>query len=177
MHQTAMLLIDAFEPEGITELAKDSIFMMPHLGVLSSVHEHAAMEVFERDCLVYLGTCVAAKGVGKPGKNCFSWSLDGGARGSGDLAFGEVELVELGPDETAELEVKPARGFDLGAGSGKVVKRTIRGGTVGVILDARGRSLALPEDRAGCREAVSNVIDRIGSYPAGVTGVVQESGA
>ena len=178
MHQTAMLLIDAFEPEGITELAKDSIFMMPHLGVLSSVHERAAMEVFERDCLVYLGTCVAAKGVGKPGKNCFSWSLDGGARGSGDLAFGEVELVELGPDETAELEVKPARGFDLGAGSGKVVKRTIRGGTVGVILDARGRSLALPEDRAACREAVSNVIDRIGLYPAGdQAGVVQESGS
>ena len=178
MHQTAMLLIDAFEPEGITELAKDSIFMMPHLGVLSSVHEKAAMEVFERDCLVYLGTCVAAKGSGKPGKNCFSWSLDGGARGSGDLAFGEVQLIELGPDETAELEAKPARGFDLGAGSGKVVKKTIRGGTVGVIFDARGRALVLPEDRATCRSAVSDVIDRIGLYPAGEqAGVVQESGS
>jgi uncharacterized protein (TIGR01319 family) len=166
MHQTAMLLIDAFEPEGITELAKDSIFMMPHLGVLSSVHEQAAMEVFERDCLVYLGTCVAAKGTGKPGKTCFSWSLDGGARGSGELAFGDVRLVELGPDETAELEAKPARGFDLGAGNGKVVKRTIRGGTVGVILDARGRSLVLPEDRTACRDAVSDVIEHIGLYPS-----------
>ena len=27
MNQTAMLLIDAFEPEGFTTLAKDSIFM------------------------------------------------------------------------------------------------------------------------------------------------------
>src|SRR5439155_26878648 len=34
MNQTAMLLIDAFEPEGFTTLAKDSIFIMPHLGVL-----------------------------------------------------------------------------------------------------------------------------------------------
>src|SRR5690606_25657159 len=34
MEQTAAMLIDVFEPEGITELAKDSIFMMPHLGVL-----------------------------------------------------------------------------------------------------------------------------------------------
>ena len=33
MQQTAAMLIDAFEPEGITTLAKDSIFMMPHLGV------------------------------------------------------------------------------------------------------------------------------------------------
>jgi len=42
MNQTAMLLIDAFEPEGFTTLAKDSIFMMPHLGVLAEVHPKAA---------------------------------------------------------------------------------------------------------------------------------------
>ena len=165
MHQTAMLLIDAFEPEGITELAKDSIFMMPHLGVLSSVHPRAAMEVFERDCLIYLGTCVAPKGSGKPGRPCFSWSLDSGARGSGELAFGEITVVELGEDETAELEAKPARGFDLGAGPGKVVSRTVRGGTVGLILDARGRELSLPEDPEHCRQSVSGVIDAVNLYP------------
>ncbi len=47
MEQTAAMLIDAFEPEGITTLAKDSIFMMPHLGVLAQVHPQAALEVFE----------------------------------------------------------------------------------------------------------------------------------
>ena len=68
MNQTAMMLVDAFEPEGCTNLAKDSIFMMPHLGVLSAVHPEAASQVFERDCLIYLGTCIAAKGVGKTGR-------------------------------------------------------------------------------------------------------------
>ena len=149
--------------------------MMPHLGVLASVHETAAMEVFERDCLVYLGTCVAPKGLGKPGKACFSWSLDGGARGSGEVRFGEIELIELGPDEKAEIEIKPARGFDVGAGNGKSVKRTIRGGTVGVILDGRGRALALPEDRAGCQTAMSRVIDRIGLYPEPAAEAVAEA--
>ena len=28
------MMIDAFQPEGVTELAVDSIFMMPQLGVL-----------------------------------------------------------------------------------------------------------------------------------------------
>jgi len=168
MHQTAMLLIDAFEPEGVTELAKDSIFMMPHLGVLASVHEQAAMEVFEKDCLIYLGTCVAASGTGKAGKTCFSWSLDGGSRGSGELTFGELELVELGIDETAEIEVKPGRGFDVGAGPGKTLKRTVRGGTVGLILDARGRPLELPQDRAECRAAVGRAIDALELYPEAV---------
>jgi hypothetical protein len=136
------------------------------------------MEVFERDCLVFLGTCVAPKGLGKPGKTCFSWSLDGGARGSGELQFGDIELVELGPDETAEIEIKPARGFDVGAGNGKVVKQTIRGGTVGVILDARGRALALPEERSACQAAMSRVIDQIGLYPEpAAEAVAQTSGS
>ena len=34
--------IDAYAPLGITQLAVDSIFMMPHLGVLSTVNEQAA---------------------------------------------------------------------------------------------------------------------------------------
>ena len=63
--QTAAMLIDAFQPEGITRLAVDSIFMMPHLGVLSSVNEIAATQVFERDCLIYLGTCIAPIAQGK----------------------------------------------------------------------------------------------------------------
>jgi len=165
MHQTAMMLIDAFEPEGFTTLAKDSIFMMPHLGVLSSVHERAAMEVFERDCLIVLGTCVAAKGEGKVGKPCFSYRISGGATASGQMSWGDVLLVELGVGETAEVEVDPVRGVDFGNGPGKSVKRTVKGGTVGIILDARGRPLVLPEDPAERRAAVRRTIDAIRLYP------------
>jgi uncharacterized protein (TIGR01319 family) len=157
MEQTAAMLIDAFEPEGFTTLAKDSIFMMPHLGVLASVHPQAAMEVFERDCLVVLGTCVAAKGQGKPGKPCLSWKLTpvAGPTQSGSLAFGEIRLIRLAEGATAEVEAIPERGFDVGAGPGKPVKRTVRGGTVGVIFDARGRPLELPDDRGACRAAMT----------------------
>jgi hypothetical protein len=42
--QSALLLIDGFQPEGMTKLAQDSVFMMPHLGVLSTVQPEAAME-------------------------------------------------------------------------------------------------------------------------------------
>ena len=49
--QSMMMMVDAYEPLGITQLAVDSIFMMPHLGVLSTVNEQAATEVFVKDCL------------------------------------------------------------------------------------------------------------------------------
>ncbi len=164
MHQTAMMLIDAFEPEGFTALAKDSIFMMPHLGVLAEVHPTAAMEVFEKDCLVYLGTCVAPKGRGKPGKTCFSYDVSGGANESGEIAFGDLKLIPLGVGETATVAVSPARGFDCGAGSGKKITREVKGGTVGLILDGRGRALELPEDRAECQRVIRGWVDAVDLY-------------
>ena len=164
MHQTAMLLIDAFEPEGFTTLAKDSIFMMPHLGVLASVHERAAMEVFEKDCLVVLGTCIAATGRGKTGKPCFKYTMAGGTSASGELMFGELELVALGVGETAEVEVHPSRGFDLGNGPGRSVKKTVKGGTVGIVLDARGRSLALPEEEEMRQQYLQNMVEKMSLY-------------
>ena len=63
--QSALMMIDAFLPEGVTRLAVDSIFMMPQLGVLTEVCPKAATEVFEKDCLIHLGTCVAPVGKAK----------------------------------------------------------------------------------------------------------------
>ncbi len=165
MHQTAMMLIDAFQPEGVTTLAKDSIFMMPHLGVLAQVHPEAAMEVFERDCLVYLGTCVAFKGSGKPGRPAFEYTIEGETlQSSGQMELGEVRLLPLGPGETAKITVEPARGLDVGAGPGRRLERKVTGGTVGLILDARGRPLELPEERAACRAAIHRWVGALELY-------------
>ena len=164
MEQTAVMLIDAFEPEGITRLAKDSIFMMPHLGVLSSVHLRAALEVFERDCLVYLGTCIAPKGQGKRGKPLCRYSFQGGITASGELLFGEMVRIRLDVGQTAEVLLQPAAGFDVGNGPGKNRTATIHGGTVGVILDGRGRPLELPIDRVVCRETVDGWNRSLGMY-------------
>lgn len=167
MEQTASMLIDAFEPEGVTELAKDSIFMMPHLGVLASVHPQAAIEVFERDCLIYLGTVIAPKGQGKLGRPCFEFEITGPSlKVQGKLAVGEMQLHPLGVGETARAVLRPESGFDVGSGPGKVHECEIRGGTVGVILDARGRPLVLPEDRGECRAIVGDWAKALKLYPS-----------
>ncbi|MFK7961800.1 MAG: glutamate mutase L [Phycisphaerales bacterium] len=165
MEQTAMMLVDAFQPEGVTALAKDSIFMMPHLGVLAQVHPQASLEVFERDCLVYLGTCVAARGEGKLGKPCFTWELRGdGVSASGSMAVGDLQRAALPAGAKATVVIEPARGFDLGAGPGKRLEREVRGGHVGVIFDARGRPLMVPEDRADGRACVAQWAKSMGQF-------------
>lgn len=172
MNQTAMLLVDAFQPEGITRLAKDSIFMMPHLGVLAQVHPKAAMEVFDKDCLVYLGTCVAAKGNGKLAKPCFTYHITGDTLNeSGEILFGDIKLLPLGIGESAKIVIEPARGFDFGAGPGRKVESKINGGTVGLILDGRGRPLILPENREECRSMINKWVNSLQLYPEPVATV------
>ncbi|HPQ70272.1 MAG TPA: glutamate mutase L [bacterium] len=168
MQQTAMMLIDAFAPQGITRLAKDSIFMMPHLGVLAEVHPQAATEVFTKDCLIYLGTCVAPAGVGKPGKECFRYRLErtDGKVEEGALAFGEMKLLPLADGEEAKIALNPARGFDLGRGAGNAVEGTVHGGTVGLILDARGRELTLSDKADQRLAALKTWMRELDAYPA-----------
>ncbi|MDZ4688909.1 MAG: glutamate mutase L [Planctomycetaceae bacterium] len=165
MVQTAMMLVDAFEPEGVTRLAKDSIFMMPHLGVLAQVHPRAAMEVFDRDCLVYLGTCVAPKGTGKPGQPCCKYRLTGAIQDQGELKVGDLRRIPLAADQTVEAVLEPSRGFDVGNGPGQALTATLHGGTVGIILDARGRPLVLPGDRAECQRTVRQWNAAVEMYP------------
>ena len=136
-NQAMLMMIDAFQPEGVTHLAVDSIFMMPQLGVLAQVNEAAATQVFERDCLIHLGTCIAPVGVAAPG--------DVSVTITGDLTetvpFGELRLYPLGVGEKAQVTIQPERRLDMGAGRGQPVEAEVEGGVVGLVVDTRGRPL------------------------------------
>jgi hypothetical protein len=170
--QAAMMLIDAFQPEGVTRLAVDSIFMMPHLGVLSTVNEQAALEVFERDCLISLGSVLAPRGRVRKGKRALRAEVSGPASASGkhELKAGELRVLPLGAGERAKLRLFPEKGLDLGAGPGRELECEVEGGLVGLILDARGRPLELPEgaeDRAAALRSWSGAIGASEPGPAG----------
>lgn len=165
--QAATMLVDAFQPEGFTRLAVDSIFMMPHLGVLATVHEEAAMQVFWRDCLVPLGLCVAPRGTGRLGAPCMSVTVEGpGGTQRYDLKLGEIRRIRLDAAQEAQVTVDPARGFDCGAGRGRRVSSAVTGGEVGIILDARGRPLVWPSDPEQARAAVRGWLAALDAYPA-----------
>lgn len=166
--QSMLMMVDAYEPVGCTVLSVDSIFMMPHLGVLSTVNEEAAMEVFVRDCLVYLGTCVAPVGQGKPGDKVADYSIvfPGGREPTdGTLHVGDLKRIALGPEERAQIELKPARSFDFGEGKGKAMTREVTGGVVGLLLDTRGRPLQLPSDTAARIAAIKRWHQAVNLYP------------
>ncbi len=166
--QSMLMMVDAYEPVGVTVLAVDSIFMMPHLGVLSTVNEKAALDVLVRDCMVYLGTCIAPIGQAKPGEKCFDFSVtfpSGRPEENGALPFGELRLIPLTRDEQARVEVRPARGFDLGGGKGKAVTRDVSGGAVGLLFDTRGRPLPMPSDHTARVNVLRKWHQAVDLYP------------
>ncbi len=165
--QSMLMMVDAYEPTGCTRLSVDSIFMMPHLGVLSTINEQAATDVFVRDCMIYLGTCVAPIGQGKDGELCADYELTGpdGKTINEQLKFGELRLFPLQSGTQARIKVQPAKGVNMGAGAGVAVTREVQGGVVGLLLDGRGRPLRLPTDQPGRVASLTKWFDAVGLYP------------
>ncbi|MCK9460995.1 MAG: glutamate mutase L [Proteobacteria bacterium] len=167
--QTAAMLVDSFGPAGVTRIAKDSIFMLPHLGVLSQLDPRAAREVLENDCIVVLGTCVAPAGAVRPGKPCLEFSLEraDGTSERGALSGGEIVAVPLAAGEEAELVVSPRRGLDVGAGASKSWRGRVRGGEVGLILDCRGRPFVFARDDHERIAAQRRWLGALGAFEGG----------
>jgi hypothetical protein len=157
-----MMLIDGFAPEGVTQLAVDSIFMMPQLGVLAGIHREAATQVFRRDCLIRLGTCIACTGQPKAGQTALTVTVNGKPT---EAPAGEIVCVPLALGESRQVEMKPARGLDVGAGRGKPLTATVHGGEVGLIIDTRGRPIQVPGDETARAAAVNRWLAALKAYP------------
>ena len=165
-NQAARMLIDSFLPEGITQLAVDSIFMMPQLGILSTLHSKAAVEVFAKDCLIRLGTCIAPVGPQKQGSPILTYEcLLPNGKLEGTIMPGELKLISA-PYEQVEVKLSPSKGLNVGAGKNEILTTQIYGGVVGIILDGRGRQpfnlSILPEERV---QNLSTWSDATNEYP------------
>ena len=165
--QSMLMMIDAFQPEGLTHLAVDSIFMMPQLGVLAQVNAEAATQVFERDCLIHLGTCIAPIGVGKQGDACLSIEIQFVDKSTiaEEIPFGELRLYPLGLGEKASVKLQPSRRFDLGDGHGTPVETEAMGGVVGLVIDTRGRPLEIPTDSTQRVAQLTKWQEALDTYP------------
>jgi hypothetical protein len=66
-----------------------------------------------------------------------------------DVKYGSLEVIPVPVAQAARLQVQPLHRFDVGMGGpGVGGKVEVTGGAMGVVIDARGRPLALPADPA-----------------------------
>jgi len=172
--QAMRMLIDAFVPEGITQLAVDSIFMMPQLGVMANIENSdmaesaraAAVEVFEKDCLIRLGTCIAPIGKSKPGSVLLTAEFDIPGSGKQVVELKEGEIIVLpAPFEPIKARLTPGKNMAIGKDKGEMLETEVFGGTVGLILDGRGRPFELSRDKAQRIENLAKWSKATNEYP------------
>ena len=173
--QSAKMLIDSFLPEGITSLAVDSIFMMPQLGVMANIEKKelaeqarlAALEVFEKDCLIRLGTCIAPVGTLKGKKSVLKAQLkfSNGEKKEIIMDGGQITLIEAEFQEI-DITLTPSKGVDVGAGVNEVIKTKVYGGQVGIIFDCRGRPLSLSKEPVERISDLKSWSSALNEYPS-----------
>ena len=138
----ALMILEGFELLGFTQIAVDSIFMMPHLGVFASIHPEAARAIFLRDCLVNVAHAVVPVFPRKRPAGSVLAEVFVNGDPAGTLEAGAMRLLELKPGAATRIVVRPARGYvDVGAGAGMPLEREFTAGLCGVILDGRNRPL------------------------------------
>lgn len=164
--QACLLLLDAFQPQGITDVYLDSQFLLPHAGAIATGHPQVANQILHQLSIIHLGTCVAPVGP-LPARHGLLGKVEiaqGEFQRAYNLPAGELVVLPLPPGEY-DLLVSPASGFNVGAGVGRPVRRTIKAGRLGLLLDGRGRPLQWPKSNEERNRLLIESYRRMAAFP------------
>ncbi|PWH17027.1 MAG: hypothetical protein DDG58_08885 [Ardenticatenia bacterium] len=149
---TALLFLDVLQPVGVTQLALDVGNIATTLGAMAKHNPLAAADLVEYDAFLTLGTLVAVAGCPVRGDIAVRLKMrchDGNTCEEA-VPWGTLRVVPLPPYCSGTLALYPARKVDVGIGRpGTAAAVEVEGGTLGILVDARGRPLSfLPEAHA-----------------------------
>lgn len=158
----ALMLLDAVEPRGITSLVVDVAQLAPMLGTAAALSPVAAAELAETDAVpLLLGSVVSASGPVPLGAPMLRVVLDyaDGRQLTREIASGAMVRLPLAAGERALLSLYPAPEVDIGLGPGQHARASepLEGGILGLVIDARGRPITLPQ-------ATDERIERLGEW-------------
>jgi hypothetical protein len=154
-----LALLDAIEPSlddeaTLLDVHLDTLGLLPACGILATFDELAAVEIFDRDVMGNqpLATVLVPNGEGRIGEVALELELvlPGGQSNRVTVRHGEIVRMPLAVGRSAQLVLRPAAGVRIGANAAGAEVRgnpgQLRGSTLGLVIDARGRPLALPDD-------------------------------
>jgi hypothetical protein len=169
---SAHMLIDGVRPVGVTALAIDGGALLGPLGSLDDGEIGEGMAALREDLLVPLGTAVICRG-GRAGHVAMRVTLHRSgwpSIGPIEVRSGQLQIVPLGAGQFAELEIGLEEGASLGGPRrSRRAWAEVSGGSVGVILDARGVPTGVPrraEDRRAILSAWRDAMLREPPQPA-----------
>lgn len=162
--QGLLLLLDAIQPVGISTIILDRSNVLPLLGAACSRNSILPVQVLESGAFQSLGTVVSVVGSAGYGSPIARARLayEDGTEAHAEIKYGNLEILPLPAGQSARLTLQPWHGANVGFGAGRAGTVTVSGGTMGVIFDARGRPIILPEDSDRRRELIKKWLWTVG---------------
>jgi uncharacterized protein (TIGR01319 family) len=144
-----MLIVDSIRPSGITEVLADPYGLIPAMGAAARLNPEAVVQLIERQQLERLGTVISVAGIPQRDKTAMRIKLttDDGEVITRELPGGHLVLLPLPANAEVTLEMRLFGGLRVQGKSR--LKRKLRGGTAGLLLDMRGRPLRTAETVEG----------------------------
>jgi len=155
--QSLLILLDSLQPTGITTLVLDQNHLASALGAAAAVNPVLTAQVLGSSTFQNLGTVICPVGDARPGTPILRVRMtpDGGGETTVEVKEGALEMLHLSNGQRAQLQLQPLHKYDVGmGGGGRGGSLRVVGGVLGVIIDARGRPLALLSDSSRRRELI-----------------------
>jgi hypothetical protein len=162
--QSLLLLLDSIQPTGLTTLIVDKNDLLPLLGAAATRNTIMPVHVLESGAFQSLGTVVSVVASASSGSLVARAKLtyDDGHEAQAEVKFGNLELFPLAEGQSAKLTIQASHGADVGFGRGRSGAIRVGGGAMGVVIDGRGRPLALPDDPGRRRELIKKWLWTVG---------------
>ena len=121
------IMADGFNLVGVSQIAVDKVFMMPHLGALSEVDKQIASTLLFQECLVplcWLVGAISAKKL-KKGSSLAKVYIEDNLKA--EIIVGNRDVLPLEINHNQNITVRPInRHIDCGAGKGNEFKYTFK---------------------------------------------------
>ncbi len=140
----ALLMLDALQPVGISELQLDPYGVIAALGGVAYLEPLAVVQVLETGGLFRLGTAISPLGNTRDSKAMDVTVRIGDRTVQRSVPAGGIQVIDLPTGQKGRVTIKLSSGLTL---NGKrEVTLDVEGGAAGLILDGRGRPFSPPKD-------------------------------
>jgi uncharacterized protein (TIGR01319 family) len=140
----ALLMLDALQPVGISELRLDPYGVIAALGSVAYIEPLALVQVLETGGLFNLGTAISPLGITKDSKAMDVTVKIGGRTIQRSVGAGTIQVIDLPSGQKGRVTIKLSSGLTLNGR--REVTLDVEGGAAGLILDGRGRPFSPPKD-------------------------------
>lgn len=164
--QKLLMLLDGLQPTGIGTLVLDQNNLLSMLGACAEINSILPIQVIDSGALSTLATVISPiigkVNFGAPVLQAKLTRSDG-TEVTADIQMGSLQVLPLSSGQSGTLDLRPVRRVDVGLGPGRAYEGLeVFGSLLGVVIDARGRPLALPEDSAQRRTLLKKWQEAVG---------------